>query len=104
MKTCSSCGRANPADHKFCQQCGRALDNGKPAGRADETLMSGAPAARAGLRAEPRRSRPVEEVFASGKSRLTIGRSPDCDILLSHPTISRRHAQLERLPDGRLLL
>jgi ABC transport system ATP-binding/permease protein len=108
MKTCSSCGRANPADHKFCQQCGRALDNGtappRPAGRGDETLMSGAPAARAGLRAEPRRSRTVDEVFAGGKTRLIIGRSPDSDILLSHPTISRRHAQLERLPDGRLLL
>jgi FHA domain/Domain of unknown function (DUF1707) len=25
---------------------------------------------------------------------LTIGRAPDCDLVLSHPTVSRRHAQL----------
>jgi hypothetical protein len=25
---------------------------------------------------------------------LTIGRAPDCDLVLSHPTISRRHATL----------
>jgi ABC transport system ATP-binding/permease protein len=108
MKTCSSCGRDNPAGDKFCQQCGRALDNGTPppppAGRGDETILAGVPAARAAGRAEPRRSRPVDEVFAGGKTRLTIGRSADSDILLSHPTISRRHAQLERLPDGRLVL
>jgi ABC-type multidrug transport system ATPase subunit len=108
MKKCLTCGRTNPADHKFCQQCGRILDNGTSpppdAGRGDETIMTGTPAARPALRAEPRRSRSIDEVFASGKARLIIGRSPDCDILLSHPTISRRHAQLERLSDGRLML
>jgi hypothetical protein len=31
---------------------------------------------------------------------LTIGRSPDCDLVLSDPTVSRRHARLRRLPQG----
>jgi FHA domain/Domain of unknown function (DUF1707) len=35
---------------------------------------------------------------------LTIGRSPECDFVLSHPTISRRHAQLRRRQQGWELL
>jgi hypothetical protein len=30
----------------------------------------------------------------------TIGRSPDCDLVLSDPTVSRRHAQLRPRPQG----
>src|SRR5206468_12977438 len=35
-----------------------------------------------------------------GKDRLVIGRAPDCDLCLPHPTVSRYHALLERRPDG----
>lgn len=31
---------------------------------------------------------------------LTIGRSPECDLVLSDPTVSRHHARLRRLPHG----
>jgi ABC-type multidrug transport system ATPase subunit len=41
----------------------------------------------------------VDTLFGT-KSRLTIGRAPDCDVCLPHPTVSRRHALLERLPQG----
>jgi ABC-type multidrug transport system ATPase subunit len=47
----------------------------------------------------PARSIEVAAVFAS-KNQLLIGRSGDCDICLPHPTISRRHALLERVPGG----
>jgi hypothetical protein len=30
----------------------------------------------------------------------TIGRSPDCDLVISDPTVSRRHAQLRPRPHG----
>ncbi|HEX3824307.1 MAG TPA: FHA domain-containing protein [Mycobacteriales bacterium] len=30
----------------------------------------------------------------------TIGRGPDCDLIVSDPTVSRRHAQLRPLPHG----
>jgi hypothetical protein len=30
----------------------------------------------------------------------TIGRSPECDLVLSDPTVSRRHAQLRPRPQG----
>ncbi len=35
----------------------------------------------------------VIELPASGK--LVIGRGEDCDVVLDHPSISRRHASLE---------
>jgi ABC-type multidrug transport system ATPase subunit len=34
------------------------------------------------------------------KQRLLLGRAPDCDIQLPHPTVSRYHALMERRPEG----
>jgi hypothetical protein len=34
----------------------------------------------------------------------TIGRSPDCDLVISDPSVSRRHAQLRPRPQGWELL
>ena len=31
----------------------------------------------------------------AGRNRVTIGRDPACDLKLDHPTVSRRHAQLD---------
>jgi hypothetical protein len=39
---------------------------------------------------------------ASGK--LSIGRSDDCDIWLSYPTVSRPHAEIDYDADGRFLI
>src|SRR5437588_6863510 len=94
MRTCLSCGTANADDATFCRQCGQPLGAGGP---PDATVRwTGAP-----LRAEksPRRQVPVEVLFAR-KSRLVIGRAPECEICLPHPTVSRYHALLERLPEG----
>lgn len=35
---------------------------------------------------------------------LSIGRSPDCDFTIESGSISRRHAKLVRLPDGRIFI
>jgi hypothetical protein len=35
---------------------------------------------------------------------FVIGREPDCDLVLDDPRASRRHAQLEVQPDGRVVL
>jgi ABC-type multidrug transport system ATPase subunit len=93
MRICCTCRTENADANKFCQQCGRALD----AAPEDATVQwkGGAlPPARA-----PRRAIAVSAVFGD-KSRLVIGRAPDCDISLPHPMISRYHALLERLPEG----
>lgn len=41
--------------------------------------------------------------LAAGQSQFTIGRA-DCDLELANPVVSRFHAQIDRLPDGRVLL
>jgi pSer/pThr/pTyr-binding forkhead associated (FHA) protein len=40
----------------------------------------------------------------SQKKINIIGRSADCDLIIDHPSVSRRHAMLERSSDGRLYL
>ncbi|HZT83330.1 MAG TPA: SpoIIE family protein phosphatase [Gemmataceae bacterium] len=39
-----------------------------------------------------------------GRPRLVIGREPTCDIYLPHPSVSRRHAQLQQTEQGLWLL
>jgi ABC-type multidrug transport system ATPase subunit/ribosomal protein L25 (general stress protein Ctc) len=118
MKTCPRCGAANPDDFKFCQQCGQAVESGRAAadwminpspeasasppdatvrwtGQPPPPHRKGAEATGAALR----RAVSLDVLFGN-KQRLVIGRAPDCDVCLAHPTISRYHALLERLPEG----
>ena len=54
----------------------------------------------------------VEIVDAQGRRRhveltrprLLIGREPTCDICLPHPSVSRRHAQLQETEHGMWML
>jgi ABC-type multidrug transport system ATPase subunit len=114
MKACPHCSTANADGSRFCQRCGRSFDPAVPAvplspakaGARGANASPGAPADATVLwtgQALPggavRRAVAVEALFAA-KNLLTIGRSPDCDVCLPHPTISRHHALLERLPEG----
>lgn len=47
--------------------------------------------------------RTIDTVALEGDS-LTIGRSSDCDIELSHDAVSRQHARLERRGDDWFLV
>jgi ABC-type multidrug transport system ATPase subunit len=93
MKTCPHCRTFNAAGDKFCRQCGRPLE----AAPVDATVhwtgqtLSGRTAVRQNI--------PVASLFVD-KQRLVIGRAPDCDVCLAHPSVSRYHALLERLPEG----
>ncbi len=93
MKPCPACEAPNADDNKYCQRCGRPFE----AAPADATVRwaAGAPDAKG----EARRAYPLDHLFAA-KKRLVIGRAADCDIVLSHPSVSRYHALLERLPGG----
>jgi serine phosphatase RsbU (regulator of sigma subunit)/pSer/pThr/pTyr-binding forkhead associated (FHA) protein len=38
------------------------------------------------------------------RNRLLVGREPTCDVYLPHPNVSRRHAQIQRSPEGSWIL
>lgn len=103
MKVCPHCTRGNPPEAKLCSACNQPFDvQHGSAANADATIRwTGMPPApgKAGMR----RSISIAEIFAR-KTKLSIGRAPDCDLILAHPLISRHHAELERLEDGRLRL
>jgi len=42
----------------------------------------------------------LHKIDLSGQTGLTIGRSPENDLQLSYPTISRHHARIRRVGDG----
>ena len=51
---------------------------------------------------KPRRTVPIAELFGL-RRQLVVGRDPSCDVVLPHPSVSRRHALLERV-DGTIRL
>src|ERR1700675_2803873 len=92
---CPHCQAPLPGDSKFCQQCGRPLDSARSP--ADATVMLSA--------TQLRSSAPSQQTFdvpalLGSKTRLVVGRAPDCDIYLHHPSVSRYHALIERRDDG----
>src|SRR5919198_3108986 len=95
MKLCPACHTPNAAPSKFCKQCGKPLD----------VTPAEAPPATVRMTATQVSRGPTEQTFEvsalfHGKDRLVIGRAPDCDVCLPHPTVSRYHALLERRPGG----
>ena len=98
MKSCPACGAANADDGKFCQRCGNPFSNGVPTPGGDQTVrFSGVASLRAP--AGSLRSLAVDKLFAV-KQVLLIGRAPECDLCLPHPTVSRHHALAHVVPGG----
>jgi ABC-type multidrug transport system ATPase subunit len=93
MKTCSHCQTSNADPNRFCQQCGQPFEATPP----EATVRwSGQPVP---VQRPVQAAVPVGTLFGA-KDRLVIGRAPDCDVCLPHPTVSRYHALLERHPGG----
>ncbi len=99
MTTCSHCGTPASPDEQFCGQCGHLLASAPlrpPApSNPDVTVVW-----RGSVGRRDQRSAVALDALFAVKRRLVIGRAPDCDVCLPHPTISRYHALLERVPDG----
>jgi len=53
---------------------------------------------------ELRRNGRAVATFSLDAGRISIGRSPSNDIRLDHLAVSRRHAAIERRPDGSFVL
>ncbi|MER5890646.1 FHA domain-containing protein [Streptomyces sp. NPDC001941] len=129
MPVCSRCGHRNAEDSRFCSNCGAPLRGGVPAERASETtstisisgleaydsevtgqtaLPSLSPEAQAAVEALPlgsallvvRRGPNSGSRFLLDGELTTAGRHPQSDIFLDDVTVSRRHVEFRRQPDG----
>ncbi|HYN33887.1 MAG TPA: FHA domain-containing protein [Ilumatobacteraceae bacterium] len=111
---CNQCGHRNPPSSSFCSSCGTPLDSlddrtitlsavdplQDSAGSDDDLVVAigelpnevGVLIVRAGAQAGAR--------FALDEVVTHLGRHPDSEISLDDITVSRRHAEIERTPDG----
>jgi len=112
---CTQCGHQNPEGARFCANCGAALVSST----ADDSTTTISLAAQ-DLEAEVEEevAAPVEELregtamlvvrrgpnagsrFLLDKEVITAGRHPESDIFLDDITVSRRHAEIRRTPNG----
>jgi len=110
---CNNCGHRNPSEANFCSSCGVVVT--PPGSETTITLHPIDPRGEAGEeeltvtlpdRAEGSGLLVVERGPNAGarfvlESDLTrVGRHPESDIFLDDITVSRRHAEFYRGPDG----
>ena len=129
MPFCTECGHQNPDDARFCSQCGRRLETTpavQPAGAAESpsettaTITFGAPAkAEHEERALNEADAAAVDALPPGSALLVVqrgpsagsrflldqdvvsaGRHPESEIFLDDVTVSRRHAEFRRGPEG----
>lgn len=111
---CNQCGHRNPPTSTFCSSCGSPLDSlddrtvtltavdplQDAPGTDDDVVVPvgelplevGVLIVRAGAQAGTR--------FALEDEITRLGRHPDSEISLDDITVSRRHVEIERTPDG----
>jgi hypothetical protein len=112
---CTNCGHQNLPGANFCSSCGEQLvapdvertlklhpvDPGQDAvGATDDVVVelddlpavTGVLIVRSGPQAGMR--------IVLDKERLALGRHPDSDVVFDDITVSRRHAEVERVADG----
>ncbi|HEX6877467.1 MAG TPA: FHA domain-containing protein [Nocardioidaceae bacterium] len=127
MPFCTECGHRNPDDARFCSQCGKRLTADEPAageapGETTATITFGAPAKpeaaeeRAALNEA---DAAAVDALPAGSALLVVqrgpsagsrflldtdlvgaGRHPESEIFLDDVTVSRRHAEFRRGPQG----
>jgi pSer/pThr/pTyr-binding forkhead associated (FHA) protein len=129
LPVCTRCGHTNTEASRFCSNCGAPLRAGAPAERSSETTstisISGieayeaeqtasqttpplSPEAQAAVDALPlgsallvvRRGPNSGARFLLDGELTTAGRHPQSDIFLDDVTVSRRHVEFRRGPDG----
>jgi predicted RNA-binding Zn-ribbon protein involved in translation (DUF1610 family) len=112
---CPECGFQNPESANYCAKCGALLVRDES---GSDTTMSYTPEegeeeAASPLADELKTEGPALVVRSGGgragehfllkEKRITVGRSPDCDIFLDDVTVSRRHALLKQADGGFLI-
>lgn len=106
MQTCPVCGAPLTEADAACPSCGFKL-LGRTQAFAPLTVQSqpaGSVAPNPALLSEATlqvvKGPQVGSVFRLAADKLTVGRSPECDIFLNDMTVSRMHATIERTPAG----
>ena len=106
---CNQCGHRNPPASAFCSSCGAPLDRldartlnltrvdplpdaPGPVPRGELPQEVGVLIVRAGAQAGDR--------FELDRDTVRLGRHPDSEISLDDITVSRRHVDIERTPEG----
>jgi pSer/pThr/pTyr-binding forkhead associated (FHA) protein len=124
MPFCTRCGHENPADARFCANCGAPLQATAAGAESTSTISLAGIEALEGERAEalsPADQAAVDALppgsallivqrgpgsgsrFLLDKDVTTAGRHPDSDIFLDDVTVSRRHAEFRRMDGGFLV-
>ncbi len=87
--TCFRCGASNPSTRLFCTTCGDDLSNRRAS--SDTYLVNGYPVlARLTMGSGPMKGRS----YRFHQDVTTVGRTNGNDLVISGPTVSRRHARL----------
>ena len=114
---CTNCGHRNPEGSNFCASCGATLAD---AAGSDATISFMPADLEADLEEEVhitpeeleggrgvlivKRGQNAGSKFFLDSDSTDIGRHPDSTIFLDDITVSRRHAEIRRGPDGFSLL
>jgi hypothetical protein len=114
---CHNCGHRNPEGVNFCSSCGAALaigvtdatitlqavdDHGETADEETSLPLAEIPSGAGVLLVK--RGPNVGARYVLDGSVTLAGRHPNSDIFLDDVTVSRRHAEIDRLEDGRVVL
>ena len=112
---CPSCGKSNPENSIYCNQCGSFI---KPAYSSRDTTMITLTPVETELEQEEEIQVPEADLalgkaiivikrgpnagtrFIITKEITTAGRHPESDIFLDDITVSRRHAEIIRTENG----
>lgn len=102
---CPRCSVLNPGGSNFCAACGTALptDEGPSTGALPELGVDVPGEGEVGQLVVIRGSLAGAR-YALDKELMQIGRHPDSDVFLDDVTVSRRHAEVQRRPDGQHVL
>jgi pSer/pThr/pTyr-binding forkhead associated (FHA) protein len=127
MPFCTACGKQNPADARFCSQCGTRLVPADPspesASESTATISIGVGGERSADTSSDRQLNAVDaaavDALPPGHALLVVqrgpgagsrflldadlvnaGRHPDSEIFLDDVTVSRRHAEFTRTAEG----
>jgi pSer/pThr/pTyr-binding forkhead associated (FHA) protein len=130
MPFCTQCGHQNQEGSRFCAQCGHRLEAaagstggaGESASETTATITFGAPLKEGDHRDERSLNdsdAAAVDALPAGSALLVVqrgpsagsrflldtdvvsaGRHPDSEIFLDDVTVSRRHAEFRRTPDG----